>query len=421
MRNKVAAMMLAGGAWSSLGILAERRAKAAIPFGGMYRIIDFALSNLSNSDIQQIGILAQYRPASLIDHIGNGASWDLVGRTRAVKILSPYKGQEDSDWYKGTADAIYQNSTFIRDHDPEYIMILSGDNVYAMDYRALIRYHQEKQADCTLVCKRLPAVNANRFGILSLDADGRVQTYQEKPETIQGDFYSAGIYIFNTKFLLDRLAKDAARRNSKHNFADDIIPDMLKAQNRFYGYPFDGYWAYCGTVEEYWQANMSLLEDPSPIDPAAWNIRTNLDDRNVSGHQPALFLPSARVKNALIGSGARVGGIIEQSILSPGVIVEDGTMVRNSIIFHESMIKKDAVLDQVICDKDVIIGEGVELGVGEATTPNEQFPEYYHSGITVIGKEVHIGKNVQIGKNCLIYPGRTVPDGQVIRAGSVVK
>jgi glucose-1-phosphate adenylyltransferase len=421
MRNKVTALVLAGGAWSSLGILAERRAKAAIPFGGMYRIIDFALSNLSNSDIQQVGILAQYRPASLIDHIGNGASWDLFGRSRTVKILSPYKGQEDSDWYKGTADAVYQNSTFIRNYDPDYVMVLAAENVYAMDYRTLIRYHQEKQADCTLVCKRLPAKDAHRFGILSLDADGRVQAYHEKPETIQGDFYSAGIYIFNTKFLLDRLAKDAARRNSKHNFADNMIPDMLKAQDRFYGYPFDGYWAYCGTVEEYWQANMSLLEDPSPIELSAWSIRTNLDDRNVSGHQPALFLPTARVKNALIGSGAQIGGSVEQSILSPGVIVEDGAVVRNSLIFHESVMKKDAVLDQVICDKDVIIGEGVEVGVGDATTPNEQFPDAYYSGITVIGKDVHIGKNAQIGKNCLIFPGRTVSDGQVIRAGSVVK
>lgn len=418
--RKVVAMVLAGGAWSSLGILAERRAKAAIPFGGMYRIIDFALSNLSNSDVQRVGILAQYRPASLIDHIGSGASWDLFGRTRTVKLLPPYKGEADSDWYKGTADAVYQNVAFIRDADPEYVLVLAAENVYAMDYRTLIRYHQEKQADCTLVCKRLPAENAHRFGILSLTEEGRVQAYHEKPKTIEGDFYSAGIYVFNTNFLLEKLTADATRRTSKHNFADDIIPDMLAAQDRFYGYPFDGYWAYCGTVEEYWHANMALLEEPSAIDLLHWNIRTNLDDRNVSGHQPALFLPTARVRDSLICSGARVGGVVERSILSPGVIVEDGAVIKNSIIFHECVIKKDVQLDHVICDKDVIVGEGAQVGLGDASIPNELFPEYYQAGITVIGKDGHIGKHAQVGKNCLIYPAHFVADGETIASGKVV-
>jgi glucose-1-phosphate adenylyltransferase len=419
--KKVVAMVLAGGAWGSLGILAERRAKAAIPFGGMYRIIDFVLSNLMNSDIERVGILTQYRPASLIDHIGIGASWDLFGRTRAVKVLPPYKGQDDSDWYKGTADAVYQNLNFIRDHHPKHVLVLAGENVYSMDYRKLIQYHQEKNAECTLVCNPLPAPNPHRFGIMSLEQDGRVRSYQEKPATISGEYYSAGIYVFNTEFLLEKLAADATRQEAKHNFADDIIPDMLRCQNRFYGYPFEGYWAYCGTVEEYWQANMDLLEEPSEIDLCNWNVRTNLEDRNVSRHQPALLFPTTSINQALISSGCIISGTVERSILSPGVIVEEGAVVRSSIIFHECVIKKGAIVDKVISDKDVVIGESSHIGIGDESISNEQFPEYFHSGITIIGKEAKLGKSLHVGRNCLIYPGVYIQDSLKIRTGKVVR
>ena len=418
--KKVAAMILAGGAFSSLGILAERRAKAAIPFGGMYRIIDFVLSNLMNSDIEWVGILAQYRPASLIDHVGIGASWDLFGRTRAIKILPPYKGVEASDWYKGTADAVYQNINFIRDYKPDEVLILAGENIYSMNYQELLRFHREKNADCTLVCNRLPAPNPNRFGIMSLTEDHRVHMYAEKPKTIRGDFYSAGIYVFNTDFLLDKLAVDTAR-SSKHNFADDIIPDMLKCQDKFYGYPFEGYWAYCGTVQEYWQANMDLLKGSPDLDLWSWDIRTNLEDRNVGRHQPALFLPTANVCESIISSGCTICGTVERSVLSPGVIIEEGAVVRDSIIFHESIIKKGAVLDLVISDKDVVVGEGSRVGVGDASIVNERFPEDFDSGITVLGKDVSVGKNVQIGKNALIYPGVTVHNEAKIASGRVIK
>jgi len=418
--EKIVAMVLAGGVWSSMGILAERRAKAAIPFGGIYRIIDFVLSNLMNSDINRVGILTQYKPASLIDHIGIGASWDLFGRTRSVKILPPYKGQKDSDWYKGTADAVYQNLTFIQDYQPDYVMVLAGENIYAMNYREALQFHREQKADCTLVCNRLPAPNPHRFGILSLDPDGKVNLYQEKPATICGEFYSAGIYVFNTGFLLEKLVADAARRNTKHNFADDLIPDMLRCQDRFYGYPYEGYWAYCGTVAEYWQANMELLEEPSKLDLGVWNIRTNLEDRNVSGHQPALFLPTAIVNQSLISSGCMISGTVEKSVLSPGVIVEEGATVRNSIIFHECVIKQGAFVDKVICDKDVIVGVISQIGVGDESVPNELFPKYFDSGITVVGKEAHIGKSVNIGRNCLIYPGVSMRDGVEIQAGGTV-
>lgn len=406
--EKVIAMVLAGGAWGSLGILAERRVKAAIPFGGIYRIIDFVLSNLMNSDINWVGILTQYKPASLIDHVGIGTSWDMFGRTRTVKILPPYKGQKDSDWYKGTADAIYQNLTFIEDYQPDDVMILAGENIYGLNYRDVLRFHREKNAACTLVCNRLPAPNPHRFGIMSLDAEGRVSRYQEKPAVIAGEFYSAGIYVFDTAFLLAKLTADAKRRESRHNFADDVIPEMLKCQDRFYGYPFDGYWGYCGNVAEYWQANMDLLAEPSKIDLAAWNVRTNLEDRNVSGHQPALFLPNARITQAYVSSGCLIDGAVTNSVLSPGVVVEEGATVSHSIIFHECVIKKGARVDHAICDKDVMIGEMSRIGGEDA-------------GLTVIGKDANLGANVTVGQNCVIHPGVRLDPGIAIQAGGTVR
>lgn len=409
--KKIVAMVLAGGAFSALGIMAGRRAKAAIPFGGMYRIIDFVLSNLMNSEVEHVGILAQYRPASLIDHISGGASWDLYGRTRAIKILPPYKGETDSDWYRGTADAVYQNLNFIRDRQPSEVMILAGENVYSMNYQDVLNYHRERQADCTLVCNPLPTKNPNRFGILTLEQDGRVAAYHEKPETITGDFYSAGIYVFNTEFLLKKLTEDAANPASRHNFADDIIPAMLRAGDKFYGYAFRGYWAYCGTLEEYWQANMDLLDDPAPLDMWKWNVRTNLDDSNVSGQPPALFLPTSNVKHALVSPGCQISGTVENSILSPGVMVEEGAIVRDSIIMNGTLIRRGSVLNRVIVDKGVEIGAGAEIGVGETSGTD----------LSVIGKEVRIGDHAHIGKNVFINHGRVIEPNQRIESGRVIQ
>ena len=417
----IVAMVLAGGAFSSLGIMAGRRAKAAIPFGGMYRIIDCVLSNLTNSNIEHVGILAQYRPGSLIDHIGSGASWDLFGRTRAVKILPPYKGEDDSDWYKGTADAVYQNLNFIRDQNPSEVMVLAGENIYSMDYQNVIRYHREKQADCTLVCNPLPTPNPQRFGLLTLDGDGRVASYLEKPNTIIGDYYSAGIYVFRTEYLLERLAADAMNPESRHNIADNITPDMLQRGDRFYGYVFDDYWAYCGSIEEYWQTNMDLLDESSKLDLWKWNVRTNLDDRNVGGHQPAVMLPGSNVVQSLVSTGCRISGTVENSVLSPGVIVEAGAIVRNSIVMHETVIGKGAILDRVIADKDVVIGEGARLGIGDASIVNTTFPEFVSTGLTLLGKEARVGHHASIGRNVLVYPGSSVPADKEIESGDIVR
>ncbi len=420
MKN-VVAMILAGGAFSSLRIIAGRRAKAAIPFGGIYRIIDFVLSNLMNSNIDHVGILAQYRPASLIDHVEVGASWDLYGRTRFVKILPPYQGDDDSDWYKGTADAVYQNLNVIFDHHPSEVLVLAGENIYSMDYQQLLRFHREKQADCTLVCNPLPAPDPHRFGITTLDQSGRILSYQEKPEVISGTHYSAGIYVFNTQFLIDKLTEDAAKPASKHNFADDIIPDMLNCGNTFYGYVFNDYWAYCGTVEEYWQANMALLKEPPELDLWKWKIRTNLDDRNVGGHQPSVFLPTAHVRQSMISSGCTIGGTVENSVLSPGVVVEEGAVVRDSIVFHESVIHKGAFLNRVISDKDVIVGEGARIGVGNTAIVNTEFPDTFCSGITILGKESQVGKSARLGRNVMVFPGMSVKEHEEIESGGVIR
>jgi glucose-1-phosphate adenylyltransferase len=419
--KKIVAMVLAGGAFSSVGIMAGRRAKAAIPFGGIYRIIDFVLSNLMNSNIEHVGILAQYRPGSLIDHIGRGASWDLFGRTRSVKILPPYKGEDDSDWYKGTADAVYQNLNFIRDQAPSEVMVLAGENIYAMDYQELIRYHREKDADCTLVCNPLPTSNPQRFGLMTLEEDGRVASYHEKPNTIIGDYYSAGIYIFRTDYLIERLAADAMNPESRHNIADNITPDMLQRGDRFYGYVFDDYWAYCGSLEEYWQANMDLLDESSKLDLWKWKVRTNLDDGNVGGHQPAVMQPGAHVVQSLVSSGCRISGSVENSVLSPGVIVETGAIVRNSIVMHETVIKKGAVLERVIADKSVVIGEGTRIGIGDASVVNKTFPKIVSTGLTLLGKEARVGHHVSIGRNVLVYPGSSVPDGKDVDSGGIVR
>ncbi len=419
--KKIVAMVLAGGAFSSLGIMAGRRAKAAIPFGGMYRIIDFVLSNLTNSDIEHVGILAQYRPGSLIDHVGSGASWDLYGRTRTVKILPPYKGEDDSDWYKGTADAVYQNLNFIHDQNPSEVILLAGENIYSMNYQDVIRFHREKQADCTLVCNPLPTSNPQRFGILSLEEDHRVASYQEKPNTILGDYYSAGIYVFRTEYLLERLAADAMNPESRHSIADSLTPDMLQRGDRFYAYAFNDYWAYCGSFEEYWQANMDLLDGSSKLNLWEWNVRTNLDDRNVGGHQPAVMLPGSNIVQSLVSSGCRISGTVENSILSPGVIVETGAVVRNSIVLHESAIKKGAVLDRVIADKDIEIGEGARIGIGDASVVNKTFPEFVSTGLTLLGKDARVGHHASIGRNVLVYPGGSVPDSKEIESGDIVR
>lgn len=396
MKKEIIALLLAGGVGSRLSILARLRAKPAIPFGGIYRIIDFTMSNIANSNVDVVGVLTQYKPLSLMEHMDNGRPWDLFGKTRLVEILPPKTGEEISDWYKGTSDAVYQNISFIEDFLPETVLILSGDHIYHMDYSELINYHKEKRANVTISLIRVPIKQASQFGIADLDKNGKVIEWTEKPQKPKSDLASMGIYVFETETL-----KSALRESAKKNgvdFAQDVIPLLLKQKSKVFGYEFKGYWRDVGTIDAYWNCNMDLLRSDSGLDIKNWNIRTNLFTRGEIGVKPPAYIgKNAFVANSLISSGCIIEGRVENSILSPGVIIEEGASVIDSIIFHGSVVEKKASLIKVIVDKNVKIGSSAFIGYGESI-PNKKLGMNLSTGITVIGKNSIISNEIIIGK-----------------------
>ncbi len=420
MRETIA-MILAGGQGSRLTIFSSKRAKPAVPFGGIYRIIDFSLSNVMHARIDIVGVLTQYRPSSLMDHLSTGAPWDLVGRRREIKILPPFTGTHSSDWYKGTADAIYQNAWYIRRHKPKNVLILSGDHIYKMDYLKMIEYHQAKQADLTVATMEVPLSEAHRFGIMTVNEENRIICFQEKPVHPESTLASMGVYVFNTEVLLKQLEDDAKDPESHHDFGRDIIPKMI-TQYRVYNYVFEGYWRDVGTVQSYVDANMDMLDRNSGLDIAAWGVRTNLEERNVADRPPARFLKSARVSNSVISRGCIIQGTVEQSILSPGVIVESGAVVRHSVIMHDCKILRDAVLNNVVSDKDVIFGQRCQIGVKGENIPNQDFPKYLNTGISIFGKGAVVPDEIQIERNCVIYPDVTADQylTSIVKSGQSV-
>lgn len=404
---RVLAMILAGGRVDELSVLTLERPKSALPFGGMYRVIDFALSNLMHSEIERVGILSQYRSSSLIHHVGIGASWDLVGRDRGATLLSPQKGHADTDWYRGTADAVYQNLEFMDQHQPDLVLILSGDHVYHMNYRGLIRYHQEKKADMTAAFIEVPRDQAHRFGIGTIDEEdgatgGRLLEYAEKTEAPSGNWASMTVYLFRPD-LLARLVAENARRGSSWEFGRDIIPAML-GRHRVYGFRHRGYWAYGRTIEEYWRAHMDLVGENPRVDLDEWQVRTNLDDRHLRDRPPSLFLPGARVSDSRVSAGCVVGGEVVRSILSPGCRIAEGASVRDSILFPEVKVGPGARLDRVIVDEKAVIEGNVRIGAGDDLTPNRSFPDLLSSGITLVGKKAHVPQGIRIGRNCVVGP-----------------
>lgn len=400
---KTLSIVLAGGRVEELGVLTLTRPKAAVPFAGMYRIIDFAMSNLMHAGIDHVGILAQYRPYSLIDHVGVGAPWDFLGRMRSVRILSPYTGKEDSDWYKGTADAIYQNLDYIQRHDPAIVLIVSGDHIYRMNYRPLIDYHVRKKADLTIAFKPVSPLEAGQYGVANLDEEGRVVLYEEKPESPRSRLASMTVYVFNVDVLIERLQENA-RYGKEYQIYSETIPLMVQ-ENRVFGYVFEGYWAYARKIEAYYWANMDLIENPHQINLLDWQVRTNLDLYNVRSAPPAFFGPSSSVSRSIISGGCIIEGEVENSILSPYVRVARGARVRNSILMHHDVIGEGTEMNEAILDKRVTIGAGVKIGLGRDKSPNLQFPDLLSCGITVIGKNTAIPPKAVIGKNCIIYPG----------------
>ena len=389
----VLALMLAGGRVDELDVLTYFRPKSVLPFGALYRIIDFPMSNLMNSGIEKVGILSQYRPLRLMGHIANGQPWDMVGRDRFATILPPFKGREASDWYKGTADAVYQNLDFIKANKPDLILILSGDHIYKMDYRALINFHLEKKADVTIGFTPLPKEGANRFGQATIEGwsrrGGKVTQYAEKPKKRLLDWASLTIYLFKPQVLYEALEVNAAKES--HEFGKDIIPPLLENFSVF-GFKHYGYWGYTRTLDEYWQTNMDLLGKSPRIDLASWQVMTNMADRDIRDCQPTILGPSALIEDALFYSGCTIKGAVIRSVLFPGVIVEEGAVVKDSILFFDTVINKEAQVIRTITDIEATVGARARIG------------DDPHGALSVVGTRTSIPEGTIIHHGVTIHP-----------------
>lgn len=400
--NNVFAMILAGGQGDRLSILSEQRAKPAVVFGGQYRIVDFALSNCSNSGITNVAVLPQYRPRSLVNHIGAGHPWGFDSLDGAIQILQPYLGRADSDWYSGTADAVYQNLYVIEESRAREVLILAGDHIYLTSYRNMIAYHRSQAADATVAVYSVPREDANRFGILDLDSNGRMVDFQEKPDNPKGAWASMGVYVFNKDVLVEQLQADADLGDaSTHDFGRNIIPRIFST-HRVFGYQYQSYWRDVGTIESYWSAHMDLIAPNPPL-----NLEeTDLKLRTAGGIMPpARFGRSATVTESMISPAAVINGSVSRSVISPGVVIEEGATVRESIIQHKCVIRSGAVVDRSILDKEVTVGRGAVVGEGDDSIANFERPDIVNSGINVIGKRVEIPAGLHVGRNVVIGPG----------------
>jgi len=395
-------MLLAGGVGSRLNILASERAKPAVPFGGAYRIIDFTLSNVMHSGLERVGLLTQYSPLSLMDHVRNGEPWDFIGRERGVKILPPHTGREDSDWYKGTADAIYQNMGFMEDYRPDKVLILSGDHIYRMDYEPMMAAHESRGADLTIAAMSVPWKETHRFGMMVTDRDMWITEFQEKVKGAKSNLASMGIYAFNYAVLVEELQGVVGSRKG-YDFGKDIIPGML-GRRKLLCYPFEGYWRDVGTIKSYHEANMDCLDPASGLDLRVWEVRTGTDTVH-PGDRPPIFLGSkALVTNSLIARGCIVEGEVRNSVVFSGVRVGTHARVRDSIIMHDTVVGNGCRVEYAIIDKQCILGAGAIIGQGKARVANRRFPSHLDCGITLIGKDAVIPEGIRVGKNCIIYP-----------------
>ena len=388
-KKKCVAMLLAGGQGSRLYALTSNIAKPAVSFGGKYRIIDFPLSNCVNSGIDTVGVLTQYQPLILNDYIGNGSSWDLDREFGGVHILSPYQGRKSSDWYKGTANAIYQNLQFIKQFDPDYVLILSGDHIYKMNYSLMLNYHILNNADCTIAAIKVPIKEASRFGVLNTNPDGTIYEFEEKPKEPKSDLASMGLYIFSTKKLFKYLEEDSLDPNSSNDFGKDVLPKMLKQGEKMMAYEFDGYWKDVGTISSLYDANMDLLGDNPVFDvgDSSWKIQSR------SPLAPPHFISdTAKTNNSIIMSGCEIFGTVENSVLSSGVIVKKGAIVKDSIIMGETFIDENAVVECSIIDEQVRIGKKAKIGKAKNGKKS----------ITVIGREL------------------VIPEGSIVEAGDII-
>ncbi len=384
-KKECVAMLLAGGQGSRLFALTTNVAKPAVAFGAKYRIIDFPLSNCINSGIDTVGVLTQYQPLILNEYIGNGQPWDLDRTYGGVHILSPYQAKTNSSWYEGTANAIYQNLHFMKMYNPEYVLILSGDHIYKMDYAAMLKAHKDTGADCTIAAINVPLSEASRFGILNTNPDGSIYQFEEKPKVPKSTLASMGIYIFNAKKLFKYLEEDDANPNSSKDFGKDVLPAMLNAGEKMFSYRFDGYWKDVGTIASLWEANMDLLGDDPKFDVGdkTWKIHS----RNPLA-PPEHIGENGVVKNSMIALGCEIDGVVENCILGSNVIVEKGAIVKDSVVLANSVIKADASVSYSIIDENVTVGKAAKIGVDK--DPSAE--------IVVLGRDLTVGDNVTVSE-----------------------
>ena len=395
-KQEVVAMLLAGGQGSRLGVLTRNLAKPAVPFGGKYRIIDFPLSNCVNSGIETVGVLTQYQPLELNDYIGNGQPWDLDSNTAGVHILPPYQKKRGTDWYKGTANAIYQNIPFIERHNPDYVVVLSGDHIYKMDYSKMLAFHKEKDAACTIAVYEVPMAEASRFGILNTNEDGSIYEFDEKPKVPKSNKASMGIYVFTWEKLRKYLEEDEENPKSQNDFGKNVLPAMLNAGEKMFAYRFEGYWKDVGTIESLWESNMDLLNPNVPLDLSDDQWRIYARNPVMPPHYVA---KDAHVQNSLVAEGCNVYGEIDFAVLFAGVYVAPGAVVKDSIVMPGARIEEGARVQYAIVAENSVVGAGAV--VGERPEDMENKDDW---GVAVIGP------------GCNIAPGTVVPPKAMIDA-----
>lgn len=387
-KTECIAMLLAGGQGSRLGILTKNMAKPAVPYGGKYRIIDFPLSNCVNSGIYTVGVLTQYQPLELNDYIGNGQPWDLDRENGGVHILSPYQKIEGTEWYKNTANAIYQNINFIDRYSPEYVLILSGDHIYKMDYSKMLSYHKEKNADCTIASLEVPWEEASRFGLMFVNDDGSISEFEEKPKHPKSNKASMGVYIFTWSKLRRYLLEDEANPSSGNDFGHDLIPAMHEAGERLFAYPFEGYWKDVGTIDSLWEANLDLLNPKVDLDlsDSSWKIYSR-----TPSSPPHYVAPTATVQNSMIAEGCEIAGDVDFSVIFANVTVEEGATVKDSIIMPGTVIKSGATVQYAIVAENAVIEKNAV--VGERPEAMKNLEEW---GVAVIGNGVTVSEGAVI-------------------------
>lgn len=417
-KKEMIAMLLAGGQGSRLGVLTSNLAKPAVAFGGKYKIIDFPLSNCINSGVDTVGVLTQYRPLRLNQHIGIGIPWDLDRNIGGVTVLPPYEKSDNSEWYTGTANAIYQNLEFIDYYNPEYVLILSGDHIYKMDYENMLEYHKSCDADITLATYQVPWEEASRFGVVITDENNVISEFEEKPANPRSNKASMGIYIFSWKVLREALVK--MKDQPECDFGKHIIPYCHSNGKKICAYDFKGYWKDVGTLGSYWEANMELVDIVPEFNlyEEFWKIYTKTD-----AIPPQYIDASGRVSRCIIGEGTEVYGDVENSVIGSGVTIEKCAVIRNSIIMNNATIGENAYMDKAIIAENVKIGKDAKLGIGEEAV-NEFKPQIYSFGLVTIGENSVIPDGVTIGKNTAISGVTTpedYPDGNLKSGGSIIK